>query len=99
MATTYDATKDPFANQGSGPDTFGTNSAIVAKSDTVDFTSYPKGVVITSAGDVDVLPLTAADDGAHIIPFRGVSAGFIIPFRIRRVNATNTTAALATIAN
>jgi hypothetical protein len=99
MATTYDATKDPYANQGGGPDTLGTNSAVVAKSDTTDFTVYPKAVVVTATGDVDVLPLTAVDDGTHIIPFRGVNAGFIIPFRVRRVMATGTTASVATIAD
>lgn len=97
MPTIYNATKDPYKDQGRGPDTFGGNSVAVVKSDTVDFAAYPKGLVVTAAGDLVVLPLGAADDGAHLITFSAIFAGFIVPFRVRRVMATGTTASCATI--
>jgi hypothetical protein len=97
--TAYIPANDPYANFGVNPENFGVNSAAVTPSDTVDFTTYPKGIVVTAAGNLVVLPLKAADDGAHLITFTGVSAGFVVPFRVRRVMATGTTASVATIAD
>lgn len=99
MATTYDQTKDKYANYSFSLDSLGANSVAVTPSDTVDFTSYPKGIVVTATGNLVVLPLKAADDGSHLITFTGVAAGFIVPFRVRRVMATNTTASVATISD
>lgn len=100
MATTYDSTKDLYANFSPNAETIGNNSAVVTPSDTVDFTSYPKAIIVTSvAGGANlvVLPLKAPDDGAHLVTFTGVSVQFIPPFRVRRVMATGTTASIATI--
>jgi hypothetical protein len=99
MPTTYVPANDPYKGFGVGLDAFGGNGAVVVPSDTVDFAAYPKALVVTAAGNVAVLPLKAADDGAHLIAFTAVQAGFIIPFRVRRVMATGTTASLATIAD
>ncbi len=95
MATTYDNTKDGAFS--SSPQGLGRTSNAVTPSDTVDFTKYPKTLVVTAAGNLVVLPLTAADDGAHTITFTGLPVGFIMPFRVRRVLATGTTASVATI--
>lgn len=97
MTTTYDATKDSYTPFSKNPGGLGLNSAAVSKSDTVDFTSYPKGIVVTATGDLVVLPLKAADDGAHLITFSSAPCGFIVPFRVRRVQSTGTTASTATI--
>lgn len=97
MTTTYDASKDRYANQGVGPDTFGKNGVTITPSDTVDFTAYPKAVQVLNAGNVVVLPLLAADDGAHLLTYTGAPTGFVIPIRVRRVMATGTTATCATI--
>lgn len=99
MATTYDPTLDKYTTFAANLETFGVNSAAVAPSDTVDFTSYPKGIVVTVTGNLVVLPLKAADDGSHLITFTAVAAGFIVPFRVRRVMSTGTTASVATIAD
>jgi hypothetical protein len=105
MATTYDSAKDGLSGATAGasqPDNLGSNSAAVTPSDTVDFTSYPKAIVVTSiagGATLTVLPLKAADDGAHLIAFAGVTVGFIPPFRVRRVMATGTTASVATVAD
>lgn len=97
MATTYDASKDAYVSIGITTDSFGDNAAAVSKSDTVDFAAYPKAIVVTAAGDLVVLPLKAADDGAHLITFTGLSVGFIMPFRVRRVMSTGSTASVASI--
>ena len=102
MATTYLQANDPYAAFSFNAETFGNNGATVSPSDTVDFTSYPKSIIVTSiAGGANlvVLPLKAADDGAHLVTFTGVSVQFIVPFRVRRVMATGTTASVATIAD
>lgn len=98
MTTTYDSSKDSLKNfsaAASQPGNLGTNSNAVTPSDTVDFTTYPKGIVVTAAGNLVVLPLKGTD-GTYIT-FTGVPAGFVVPFRVRRVMSTNTTASVATI--
>lgn len=99
MATAYVQASDPYAGVSGSAVSPGTNSAVVSPSDTVDFTSYPKGIVVTAAGNLVVLPLKAADDGAHLITFTAAPVGFVVPFRVRRVMNTNTTATVATIAD
>jgi hypothetical protein len=97
MTTTYDQTKDPSAGFQGSPSTRGSNSFAVSPSDTVDLASYPLGIVVTVAGNLVVLPLKAVDDGSHLITFTSAPAGFVVPFRVRRVMSTNTTASVATI--
>src|SRR3954451_4998947 len=97
MPTTYGATKDAYGSFSPLCRAFGNNAPAVAPSDTTDFTAYPKGVVVTVAGNLVVLPLKAADDGAHLITFTAAPAGFVVPFRVRRVMATGTTASAAQI--
>jgi hypothetical protein len=64
----------------------------VVPSDTVDFTSYPRSVIVTVAGTVSALPLKNAD--ASFVNFGSLAIGTVIPFRVRRINATNTSATL-----
>ena len=88
--TVYDQTKDPYFQGGEA--TPNRTSATVVTSDTVDFASYPKNVTVLTAGNVVCLPLKAAD-GAFV-QIVALLAGFTLPFRVRRVNATGTTATL-----
>lgn len=99
MATSYVRTSDPYESLQFGLESRGTNSSAVVPSDTVDFTTYPKAIVVTVTGNLVVLPLKAADDSSHLITFTGVAAGFVVPFRVRRVMVTGTTASCATIAD
>lgn len=97
MATVYNQANDPYAGFNSGADARGASGAAVVTSDTVDFAGYPKGIVVTVAGNLVVLPLKALDDGSHLITFTAAPCGFVVPFRVRRVMATGTTASLAAI--
>lgn len=97
MATVYNQASDSYAGFGTGADARGSNAVAVAPSDTVDFVTYPKGIVVTVAGNLAVLPLKAPDDGSHLITFTAAPAGFVVPFRVRRVMSTGTTASTAAI--
>lgn len=95
MTTSYDVTKNAYASFDKSPVGLGNTSTTVSPSDTVDFTTYPKGIVVTAAGNLVVLPLKGTD-GTYIT-FTAAPCGFIVPFRVRRVMSTNTTASVATI--
>lgn len=98
MTTTYAEANDPYVGYSPSPSSPGVNSVVVTPSDTSDFATYPKGIVVVTAGNLVVLPLQAADDGAHLITITSAPCGFVVPFRVRRVMNTGTTATLATIA-
>jgi hypothetical protein len=90
MATTYDSTRDPYLRGGELQ--VNRSSIAVTPSDTVDFASYPRSVVVTVAGTVSALPLKNAD--ASFVNLGSLAIGTAIPFRVRRINATVTTATL-----
>jgi hypothetical protein len=89
MATVYDSTKDPYL-RGSEL-TVNRSSVAVVPSDTVDFASYPRSVQVTTAGTVSCVPLKSADTP---VVFGSLAIGTTLPFRVRRINATGTTATL-----
>lgn len=93
MATTYDQTKDPYFQGGEG--TIDRTAAAVVTSDTADFASYPKNVTVLVAGTVVCLPLKNTDSAGGLITFGSLSAGYKLPWRVRRINATGTSATLA----
>lgn len=93
--TAYVQANDPYFTHTPNRLTPGNNAAAVTPSDTVDFTSYPKGIVVTAAGNLVVLPLKGAD-GTYIT-FTAAPVGLVVPFRVRRVQATGTTASCATL--
>lgn len=87
MATVYDQTKDPYF-QGAEAAVNRTSVAVVT-SDTVDFVSYPRSVTLLTGGTVSCVPLKSPDTA---VVFGALLAGFTIPFRVRRINATGTSA-------
>ena len=100
MATTYDKTID----QGADSDTtdvtiFGSKSRNITPSDTVDLTMYAKAIVVTAAGNLVILPVGNTDNAGGLVTFTAAPVGFIPPYRVRRVNATGTTASVSTIDN
>jgi hypothetical protein len=97
MSTTYNSSLDAYRSSVSGTEVIGRKSVAITPSDTVDLAAYPKAIVVTAAGNLVVLPLMAADDGSHTITFTAAVVGFVLPFRVRRVLATGTSASVATI--
>lgn len=52
-------------------------------------------VVVTTAGTIKVIALKSGD--GDVITFVDVPAGFVPPFRVRKIIAAGTTASVATI--
>lgn len=73
------------ANRGAVP---AYSAAAVTPSDTVDLTNVTRGLYIGTAGNVSV---NMYESGAAVV-FTGVPAGTVLPIRVTRVLATNTTA-------
>jgi hypothetical protein len=95
----YDLTKDVFTNTTSSPSGFGAlarTGADAAKSDTVDLNPYAKSIILLTAGTLKILP-AGNDDAKPIAWTESLPAGWICPYRVRRVFATGTAATFATI--
>ncbi len=95
----YDKTKDPSTGN---PYTSSRRKAArhpkgvtVVASDTVDLAAYAAGLVVITAGNIKYLPSQNAD--ADTITVTAAPVGFIIPHQVRRVFATGTTGAVATL--
>lgn len=69
-------------------DSFGTTSRAVTPGST-DLNPIPKAVVCATAGDISVVPADNANN--DVVAFIDVPAGFIPPFRVRRVTAATAT--------
>lgn len=91
----YDASKDPLYN--SVPISGGVPRRVtpVTPSDTTDLTKYGQ-LLVTAAGNLAVVPVLN-DDGTGIITLTGLSVGYVVPFQVRRVRATGTTASVAVL--
>jgi hypothetical protein len=83
---------DPQKNTIQSASSFGTTSRIVTPGAT-DLDPIAKGVVCLTTGNITIVPVDNAD--GVTLAFVGVPAGFIPPFRVRRVTAA--TATVATI--
>lgn len=83
-------------NQGANSsDSFGNDGRLVVPSDVADLDPIAKTVIISSiSGGATVSIVTL---GGTTIPFVDVPPGFIVPYRVKRVNATGTTATVYTI--
>src|SRR5258705_5538437 len=92
MPTTYNIANDPYRYGGELQ--VNKSSVAVVPSDTVDFASYPKNVTTLTAGNVVCLPLKNTDNAGGLVTLVSLVAGYSLPFRVRRVNATGTTATL-----
>lgn len=81
---------DPFASTIKAADSFGTTSRIVTPGAT-DLDPIAKAVICLTAGDITIVPVGNAN--AVTLAFVGVPAGFVPPFRVRRVTAATATVA------
>ena len=86
--TVYNQLNDPYF-QG-GELTANRTTIQLTASDTVDFALYPKTVTLLTAGTVFALPLKNVE--GNFITFGTLLAGTTLPLRVRRINATGTTA-------
>jgi len=91
----YQSNKDPARYQPTGRNTFGNSGAPIVPSDTVDLAVYAKSIVVTTAGNLAIIPTGNAD--AVSIAFVNLPVGYVVPYTIRRVLSTGTTAAVASI--
>ena len=80
----------PEWNQtANGSDSFGQKGRAITPHDTTQLDPIAKSVVVTDVtAGANISVLTA---GGSTVAFVGVSAGFIVPYRVARVNATGTT--------
>jgi hypothetical protein len=81
---------DPFASFSETPNSFGRAGAVITPGAS-DLAVIPKGVVCLTGGDVTIVPLSNAN--GDTLTFTGLPAGYIIPFRVRRVTAATATVA------
>lgn len=61
--------------------------AAITPHDSTDLTYVTRGIFVGGAGNV-----VAVDEQNNAVTFTGVTAGTILPIRVRRVNSTNTSA-------
>lgn len=83
----------PWTDYSATPDSLGTKGAVVAPGND-DLADTVKGVVCLTAGNLTIVP--AGNAPAATLAFVDVPAGFVPPYRVRRVVA-GTTATVATI--
>jgi hypothetical protein len=91
----YDSTEDPLAASAREKSDFGRSSRDVTPADGSDNVEPYARVVCLTTGNISVIPVKNAD--AVTIDFVGVPAGYVVPFYVRRVLSTGTTATVATI--
>lgn len=79
-----------WTQSGNGSDSFGPKGRVITPGAT-DLDPIAKSVVMLSSGDITIVP----DGNANgtTLAFTGLSAGYIIPYRVRRVTACTGTCA------
>ncbi|KQU53218.1 hypothetical protein ASG67_10440 [Sphingomonas sp. Leaf339] len=83
---------DPFAGVFSGVSDPGERAAAITPSDTADLPETPKSLYVGTGGDIAMIGDNEPSGSVPVI-WRNVPAGAIVPFRPRRIRATDTTAA------
>ncbi|TPM36630.1 hypothetical protein [Mesorhizobium sp. B2-3-5] len=86
---------DPYEDNQPGPGSLGRSGRLVVPSNTTDLPVLAKALCVGTAGNVSVIPALNAD--ADVIAFVGAPVGFVVPFQVRRVMATGTTATVYTV--
>lgn len=79
---------DPYDAFAKTASSYGAKSAAVTPSSN-DLDPIPKAVVCLTSGNITVVPVNNAN--AATVAFVGVAAGFVPPFRVRRVTAATAT--------
>ncbi|MDQ0347856.1 spike base protein, RCAP_Rcc01079 family [Ancylobacter vacuolatus] len=76
------------------PTSFPRRGRAITPSNTTDLPFPAKAVIVVVAGNVVVLPIENPDN--EPITFTGCEMGFVVPYQVRRVLATGTTATVYT---
>lgn len=76
----------PFQVTASTP---ATKVVAVTPSNTVDLANYAKALLVTAAGNVEIIAVSDADDASVTL---AVVVGQLLPICVRRVRAAGTTA-------
>lgn len=79
-----------YDNFAASPDGFGIKGAVLTPGES-DIAGEPKAVVCLTSGNLTIVPEDNADD--QTLAFVGVAAGFIPPYRVRRLTAATATVA------
>lgn len=85
--------KNPRSDYRAGDSGYGA-SAVGAGSDTASLTPYARGVLVTGAGNFDLVTYDPINGVEVIIPYRTVAANTYHPMTTIRIRATNLTATL-----
>ncbi|TIX28924.1 hypothetical protein [Mesorhizobium sp.] len=85
---------DPW-NTTPGESSFGQKGAQITPSDDADLATVSKGLVVLGAGTLSFIPADNADSDE--ITYSDLPVGYIVPYFVRRVLATGTTATVASI--
>lgn len=83
---------DPFSSYSATPAAFVTQGRIVTPGSS-DLDPIAKSITALTTGDVTIVPVENAN--GVTLSFTGVPAGWVCPYRVRRVTAA--TATIATI--
>ena len=78
---------DRFEQFSGSLDAPASSAFAIAASDTVDLTEVTRAIYVGGAGNLSVVMLSG-----QVTLFTSVVAGAILPLRVRRVNATGSTA-------
>lgn len=81
---------DPFLSSTPSPESPGTLSRIITPGAS-DIDPVPKSIVTLTSGDVTIVP--AGNAVGVTLAFIGLPAGWVCPFRVRRVTAATATVA------
>lgn len=76
-----------YTSDANDPDSFGNRGVLVTPGSAELYNI--RGVVCGSAGNITVVPVSNSD--TETVTFTGVPAGFIPPFRVRKVTAATAT--------
>lgn len=86
---------DEFAGYSASPNSFGRRGSVVTPNDSADLTNVSKGLLVVVTGNLVFIPVDNAD-GAPLT-WSSVPVNTIVPYFVRRVKATGTTATVWTI--
>jgi len=96
----YNPASDPYAARSVPVESQARGTFPITPSDTVDFTTYAKALLVTAAGTVSILPVANyAMASTTAVPLGNLPVGYVIPIQVARVFNTGTTATVVGLTN